>query len=58
MHVTYRIRSLEFLVKFYFKVFKTLHLLSLVNMSNFLFYTIFTHACDLEVTVTDLDMFI
>ena len=33
-------------------------LFSLVNMSNILFYTMFTHACDLAVKVTDLDIFI
>ena len=62
MRVTYRSRSrLNFLNTFCVEVFKILHqanlLFSLVNMSNILCYTIFTHACDLEVNVMDIDNF-
>ena len=55
-----RAQSLNF-VKFCFEVCKIIHhpilLFSLVNMFNILFYTIFTHAGDLDVEVTDLDIF-
>ena len=58
MHVT----DFTFCICFVFIFLQILHhpnlLFSLVNMSNILFYTIFTHVCDLEVKVMDLDIFI